>query len=571
MNNKGYSIKKNIFIILTFVFLSLIFVGSLIKSQHFIMAADSSFQLSRANEIYQNLKSGNLFTFIATHSFSQSGVGTFLFYPSVFIYLLALLRFIFNPVTSIWIWIGFFLFLTLINSFYAMLSFSKKNYRRSYLFAIIYTLVPYHLYLGIFNGTYGEFIAYSFLPLVFLGIYEILWGNSNKWYILTIGMTLVCYSHILSTYISFGLCLLLLILKILFSSISKTRILAAIKSAFWTILLVLWQFIPFMTDYLNGNIVAPSELFQFGFNFNDLISDSFINIANITGRSSIGILLVIVLLIGWVSPILRSDKKELIIYSIGSIIVLCSTTFLAWQLLGKNEFILHTLGKLQMTFRLLPYGSVLLATAASFILDNFITDFKFNARGTFMVMGIFTVLSIGSYFGMIQNELQTLQNVTDNELIKKSTSSIKPTININGIVNKYNYNNIFDYKIIYGETDYYNEKAIKSSESIINNLTYINGKKMVINKMPNANQITMTLNGKKGEKADLPIIAYHSTYVLINGKETQYKLSDRGTVSVRLHEGKNKITVGYKPSTIYYVFLAVAVISWIMLAFVIFK
>lgn len=218
MNKK---LQKNIFIIISFIILSVIFIYALLKSGHYLMMADSSFHLSRANEIYQNLKHGGLFTFIATHCFSQSGVGTFLFYPSVFIYPLALLRFIFNPITSIWLWVGMFLFLTLLISFYSMLSFSKGNYRRSYFFAIIYTIVPYHLYLGIWNGTMGEFIAYTFLPLVFLGLYKILWENSDKWYILTIGMTLVSYSHILSLYISFGLCLALFILKLVFSSLNK--------------------------------------------------------------------------------------------------------------------------------------------------------------------------------------------------------------------------------------------------------------------------------------------------------------------------------------------------------------
>lgn len=40
--------------------------------------ADWSFHVSRVEEIYQNLKSGHFFTYIATRTFSQTGVGSFL-------------------------------------------------------------------------------------------------------------------------------------------------------------------------------------------------------------------------------------------------------------------------------------------------------------------------------------------------------------------------------------------------------------------------------------------------------------------------------------------------------------
>ena len=490
MNKK---LQKNIFIIISFIILSVIFIYALLKSGHYLMMADSSFHLSRANEIYQNLKHGGLFTFIATHCFSQSGVGTFLFYPSVFIYPLALLRFIFNPITSIWLWVGMFLFLTLLISFYSMLSFSKGNYRRSYFFAIIYTIVPYHLYLGIWNGTMGEFIAYTFLPLVFLGLYKILWENSDKWYILTIGMTLVSYSHILSLYISFGLCLALFILKLVFSSLNKQQFSSLLKAAIVTILLTLWQFIPFITDYLGKCIVAPNEMFQFPYGFNDLVNNSFLNIANGNGSTGIGVCLIVILLVGWIVPVVQQSRKELIIYSLGALILLCSTTFLAWQAFGSNKLVLHTLGNIQMTFRLLPYGSLFLAVTASLVLDSYISNL--NLKRESLLLGIFTLLSIGGYYGSIQYEIQILYNVSKrNQLYPANSSKPKTVITCNAVASKQSYNDIFGYQVIFGETDYYNKKAMDHSKSIINNWTYVNGQKQVIKKVSGVNKITMIRN-----------------------------------------------------------------------------
>lgn len=557
-------LQKNIFIIISFVLLSGIFIYALLKSGHYQLMADSSFHLSRANEIYQNLKHGGLFTFIATHCFSQSGVGTFLFYPSVFIYPLALLRFIFNPITSIWLWVGMFLFLTLLISFYSMLSFSKGNYRRSYFFAIIYTIVPYHLYLGIWNGTMGEFIAYTFLPLVFLGLYKILWENSDKWYILTIGMTLVSYSHILSLYISFGLCLALFILKLVFSSLNKQQFSSLLKAAIVTILLTLWQFIPFITDYLGKCIVAPNEMFQFPYGFNDLVNNSFLNIANGNGSTGIGVCLIVILLVGWIVPVVQQSRKELIIYSLGALILLCSTTFLAWQAFGSNKLVLHTLGNIQMTFRLLPYGSLFLAVTASLVLDSYISNL--NLKRESLLLGIFTLLSIGGYYGSIQYEIQILYNVSKrNQLYPANSSKPKTVINCNAVASKQSYNDIFGYQVIFGETDYYNKKAMDHSKSIINNWTYVNGQKQVIKKVSGVNKITMKLRGRQGEEADLPIIAYHNTYVVNNGIKVDYIMSKRGTVQIKLHNGINNVTVGYKPNICYYALFVVSIIGWLIL------
>jgi len=43
----------------------------------------------------------------------------------------------------------------------------------------------------------------TFLPLVFLGLYEIINGNYKKWYILTTGFVLLIFSHLLSSFLTF--------------------------------------------------------------------------------------------------------------------------------------------------------------------------------------------------------------------------------------------------------------------------------------------------------------------------------------------------------------------------------
>lgn len=353
-------------------------------------------------------------------------------------------------------------------------------------------------------------------------------------------------------------------MKLIFSTINKKQFLLLIKATLMTIILTLWQFIPFITDYLGKNIVAPNEVFQFPYGFNNLINNSFQNTADTNGRIGIGILLIMVLLIGWAVPIVQRNKKELIIYSLGVLILLCSTTFLAWQAFGSNKAVLNTLGNLQMTFRLLPYGSLFLSVTASFILNSYINNLNLGQREV-LVLALFTLISVGGYYGSIQNEVQLLFNPSANLMLNKMDAKEKKPIAMNKLVDKKNYKDIFDYQILFGETDYYNKKAINHSKSIINNWTYINEKKQIIEKFPQTNKITMQIRGKQNEEANLPIIAYNNTIVTNNGRKTNYQLSNRGTVQIKLHNGTNNVIVKYEMNIYYYILFIVAIIGWIVL------
>lgn len=108
-----------------------------------------------------------MITYIATSTFGNVGTGSFLFYPTVFLYPWAVFRLFVSPITAYMMFLTLFFFATLCVSYFCMLRFSEKKLR-SIIFAIIYTIDPYHLYLGITNNVLREFIAYTFLPIVFL-------------------------------------------------------------------------------------------------------------------------------------------------------------------------------------------------------------------------------------------------------------------------------------------------------------------------------------------------------------------------------------------------------------------
>ena len=165
----------NILVICFFLLITILCTSYLFKYRSLMIVGDGYFHFSRAEEIYQNIRHGVPFTFIATHTFNNTGVGNFLFYPTVFLYPWAVLRFVFSAITAYDLWYAGLLFGTFIIAYYCMRDYSHSTIR-SISFALLYGLMPYHLYTG--NGfVLGEYVAYTFLPIVFLGFYHVFYEN----------------------------------------------------------------------------------------------------------------------------------------------------------------------------------------------------------------------------------------------------------------------------------------------------------------------------------------------------------------------------------------------------------
>ena len=309
---KKNNVVINSGIVILFFLVAVIMVYPLLATGRIAAQVDWLFHASRVEQIYRNLKEGSLFTYIATSTFQGTGVGSFLFYPVVFIYPWALLRFILAPVQAYYVWVAGVLFLTLVISYFSMLAFSKNAHLRSLLFAFLYTLAPYHLYLGPASFVIGEFVATAFIPLVFLGFYQVVWGQRSKWYLLSIGMTLLLYSHMLSVLLTseiLGVFLLWTLCK--HKNISGLRLMTLAWSAVVVLILGTPILIPLMTDYFGQGITATYP----GVGMLQTLGEVFVNSTNnLAGSSSLGLVLLLVLVSGW--KWIDKRSYELPLYSV---------------------------------------------------------------------------------------------------------------------------------------------------------------------------------------------------------------------------------------------------------------
>ncbi|MDR1882156.1 MAG: hypothetical protein LBR26_05165 [Prevotella sp.] len=85
----------------------------------------------------------------------------------------------------------------------------KSSYTAS-VAAILYTFAVYRLYDIYQRGALGEALSFTFLPVVFLGLYYIVKGDYRKWHVLAVGYGLLVYTHAIASVLMFVTLLVLL-------------------------------------------------------------------------------------------------------------------------------------------------------------------------------------------------------------------------------------------------------------------------------------------------------------------------------------------------------------------------
>lgn len=568
LDSRWKKVKINILIILLFGIVTTLMTVTFIKLGTIVLNSDGSFHFSRLEELYDNFRSGNM-TFIASHTFNNTGVGTFLFYPSILLYPWVILRLIFSPVTAFYVWYGLMLFITMCIAYYSMWLFDKDKVR-AILFGMLYAIFPYHVHLGVVHTVVGEFLAYTFIPLFFVGLYYCL-TNIEKWYLLGIGWVLILYSHIISAYITI-LCAVIISAIYMFidpSSIKKVVINLS-KNIVLVILLSSFILVPFITDFINAGINSPnSSAFGFLDTLQNIFGISLTNTAD--SNKSIGILALFTTMTGWYF-VRGNEAKEKVVYGLGVFFLLCTSTVMPWQLFN-NTVVGKILGVIQFPYRLNTYVGFFLMVTFSLIVSKFIHSIA-NKKTKMLVGTGIIVFFIISYYGSLTGLLVKVHTLQGN-LLRNNVETAKVIPN-DAIIRNSNYNNIFDYSILYGETDYYPKMAFDNLEdrnvsveinpkinSILLHKVIMGNKGKIETPKVTANRIEYSVKVNKKEKIDVPVLAYKRTKVMLNGRNVNYTVSPRGTVMVDGNKGNNKISVTYQPSKLLYVGIIVATITWL--------
>ena len=283
--------------------------------------------------------------------------------------------------------------------------------------AVLYTLSIDRVVNLYTRGSLGESAAMVFLPLVVMGLADVLLGDERRWPLLTLGMLGVFMSHLLSTLFAAGFCALAALLCAGRLLKEPRRALAVFKAATLTLVCSLWFLVPFFAYSAQGintnvtveswrNVLSPGSLLvTFAGNMAGMAApneDFAYHVGLIPGVALLAgcaLLLVRLYVRGGVPRARASletgegrEKLAGALLALGLAALLCATPFFPWEWLGTMRRPISTIiQQMQFPWRLVGIATPALAMAAAY---GYLREERFAAAGM-AALGILSVLLCG--------------------------------------------------------------------------------------------------------------------------------------------------------------------------------
>ena len=405
-------IKKNKIVL---SLLAIIIISSIwLVTKGMPYAHDIGFHYARLVGLTNTIKNGDFLALIHD-AFYGYGYANGIFYGNFYFYIPALLSVIGIPFM-----ISFKIFYILINIITAIIVYicSKsiiKDKKTSIITTVLYMFAGYRIIDIFVRGAMGEMLAFMAIPIIILGLYEIVFRDYKKWYLFTIGFVLLLLAHLISTALMAVFSLLFIIINYKRMLEDKNRIKYLMISGIVGLLLGAFFLLPILEQKLYGNI----NIFENGSYFqpkDKVVSFKDFLIPTDFFNTHLGFSLILLLPLRIFIKKLKKQDKELIkfadILTILAIVAWISTTgIFPWKLLNKYvEFI-------QFPWRLLIVSTTFLCFANCIylktLLDN--KDKKLLKYTYIVIFGISTLM-IGAY--SVQYGIRKIQykEFTPNEI-----------------------------------------------------------------------------------------------------------------------------------------------------------
>lgn len=431
----------------------------------------------------------------------------------------------------------YFLFLaivTILISYYVMKTITKHQ-AAAFCFAVIYTFSSYRFIDIYLRGALGEGIALTFLPIVLLGLYHILFGDYHKWHALMIGMTLIVYTHMLSLIMTAVVVFAFCVVSLPWVKDKGERIKAFIKAAFFSVLASIAVIAPMVQSALQDNLWVPDGAFELLVANADGLRVILINsIKNEATQHSIGLL---VLLAFFASIIMfclvrkRKSEENITIACLfllfGFLLVLCTSAVFPWKWLGQ----LPAMNIIQFPWRLNGYVILFFSAAFALLLPYFL-----EGKGKAVVVAVPVAVSIIAVV-LSWTLFSTLMSTKDETFLITDE-----------ILAEMNYNRYIDYypKQV-RNTSFFaeNDRSLESNYLDGQKVSYyLDGKEIVpdTETTEDGNKIIVRLGGSSKEQSlDIPVYCFSTLEVVDNGANIQTDMTESGTTLVTLPAADNHV------------------------------
>ena len=401
--------------------------------------------------------------------------------------------------------------------------YGKKFFQRidaAFLFSCLYSFYGYRLIDIYQRSAISESIALTIIPVVLYYTYNLLFERKNCVIPLAISMSLLIYTHVLSTFMSV-LVIGFLFIGSLFSNRKEKKemsdlILNMIKAVGWTILLTAYVWYPMLQQVLYQKINRPfrTNLQERALN----ISDSLIGAVN---NDLVTFTMGTIGMISLVLPLFFLKKfanKEKIIYFCAVTTWFLSTNLFPWEFLQKTPIQI-----IQFPWRILGFQVLFGSLILTIVFLKWKTSNKksmWSLVGMVLLIFTVTIATEANYSHKIQSYKGRLI-MTKKDVTRYTTSRT---------------GGLYDYAPL---------DALKYKDHLKKHEVKVGDRWENASHKDYNSKIVYTVEGENEKKITLPIFNYWGTVVKVNGKNVPIE-NDNGLVSIK---GKGKRTIVEVSST----------------------
>lgn len=522
--------------IIILILICVIIQINLFWDKDLVLAGDDiGFHLNRVFGLAEAIKTSHYPFYIDSTFLNGYGYATNWFYSNLFLFPMAiLLNLGYSLVVSYKTYIIIYTIATACVTYYCTYKMSKKVTSSSFM-TILYVFSLYRAFDVYQRAALGESLAFIFLPVILYGIYEILYGQKKKWYILTIGFTGIIYTHVLSSVLAFCMLLLFLLLSI---NRLQTKIIYFVVAGGVTILLSSFFIFPMVeqmasnTFYLNTyTLTTPSDTM---YSLRTLWKSITLNDK---GSAIIG--LGYVLFLPLIYRFNIKKKNTIISFAdkcllIAMIFLLMTTNYFPWK-----HF--HMLDVIQFTFRLFALVTLLMAFSCSVYIAYAVKK-KYHLIGLLVILlslSINNASTIAQYYKDFRihdkNQFRGEQTFKDSYDIGAGSEYLPSITKIDVL------------------------KSRKKDEVKTRNHTT-----KLSRIVKEGNELYINFDAKNKDILELPMIYYKGYEMKINNKIVPVKMSNNGLIEVPI-QGKGKIEISYPGTGIQKFSFYTSITTFIML------
>lgn len=349
---------------------------------------DPYFHHNRLLVLMEALQNGEFPFYLDYNAINGYGYFTKAFYSDVFLIPYALI----GNITSLNFAYDFYIFsatiLSGITMYWLIIKVFKSTFCAS-IVAVLYTFSAYRIYEIYYHTAVSEVITFIFIPIVFLGLYEIIKGNYKKWYILALGYSAIILTHTITSVLLFITLALFVIAYYKSFLKDKKRILYLFLSGLACLFLCAYYIYPMFEQMLSNVYYYQTKPFIDIKFTSSLLSSIFagmtnnlpnIGLNNYTPKIG-GLLTCLICLRFFIHD--KSSYIKVVDFGviIGLFYIIANTYFFPWTVFPFSK-----LGFIQFPWRLLKYSTFFFSIAGGFYLCKLLPS---SRRKLFFVLFLF--------------------------------------------------------------------------------------------------------------------------------------------------------------------------------------